>query len=187
LTSPPSASPSAPCRAAPRYIPSFFHGCVSCFPFLTPPPPPPPLFSLSQARLETDERKEFTYCAYRPDAATALGGVALALLLVGQAVAAFASRCFCCGAALRPGGARSCALVLFLSSWYYYYLPADPNLLPHLLSPARARHLDLDFPREADTVGPGADSFCLVVLSWFVYKQRRANLAISYPYRATKK
>ena len=107
-----------------------------------------------QARLETDERKEFTYCAYRPDAATALGGVALALLLVGQAVAAFASRCFCCGAALRPGGARACALVLFLSSWYYYYFPADPNLL----SPARARHLD--FPREADTEGPRADSFC---------------------------
>ncbi|RLN41119.1 uncharacterized protein C2845_PM01G38360 [Panicum miliaceum] len=36
-----------------------------------------------------------------------------------SAVAAFASRCFCCGAALRPGDSRACALVLFLSSWYY--------------------------------------------------------------------
>nr|TKV93119.1 hypothetical protein SEVIR_9G205000v2 [Setaria viridis] len=90
--------------------------------------------SRPSARLETDERKEWTYCVYRPDAATALGGVALALLLVGQAVAVFASRCFCCGAALRPGGARACALVLFLSSWYYHFFPADPNLLPHLLS-----------------------------------------------------
>lgn len=76
-----------------------------------------------------DERQEWTYCVYRADASTALGGVALALLLVGQVVAAVASRCFCCGSALRPGGGRACALVLFLSSWYCYFFPADPNLL----------------------------------------------------------
>ncbi|KAJ1294987.1 hypothetical protein BS78_01G188600 [Paspalum vaginatum] len=93
--------------------------------------------SRPSARLETDARQEWTYCVYRPDAATALGGSALALLLVGQAVAAVASRCFCCGAALRPGGARACALVLYLSSWYKF-CPADPKFpisfpSPHLL------------------------------------------------------
>ncbi|CAL4934151.1 unnamed protein product [Urochloa decumbens] len=91
--------------------------------------------SRPSARLETDERKEWTYCAYRPDAATALGGVALALLLVGQAVAAFASRCFCCGAALRPGGARACALVLFLSSWVTFII-AEACLLAGLVQSA---------------------------------------------------
>jgi len=101
------------------FLPAF-----SFSPFLTRVPAPPPLFSLFavpalQARLETDARQEWTYCVYRTDAATALGGAALALLFVGQAVAAAASRCFCCGSALRPGGARACALVLFLSSWYH--------------------------------------------------------------------
>ncbi|ONM05439.1 hypothetical protein ZEAMMB73_Zm00001d032582 [Zea mays] len=75
--------------------------------------------SRPSARLETDERQEWTYCVYRTDAATALGGAALALVFVGQAVAAAASRCFCCGSVLRPGGARACALVLFISSWYH--------------------------------------------------------------------
>jgi hypothetical protein len=56
---------------------------------------------------------------YRIDAATALGGTALALLLMGQAVDAISSRCFCCGSALWPGGALACMLVLFLSSWYH--------------------------------------------------------------------
>jgi len=101
------------------FLPAF-----SFSPFLTRVPAPPPLFSLFavpalQARLETDARQEWTYCVYRTDAATALGGTTLALLLVGQAVAPISSRCFCCGSALRPGGAQACALVLFLSSWYH--------------------------------------------------------------------
>jgi hypothetical protein len=58
-----------------------------------------------------------------------MGGAALALLLVGQVVAAVASRCFCCGAALRPGGARGCALMLFLSSWLVL------SIHPQFLSP----------------------------------------------------
>ncbi|WVZ59469.1 hypothetical protein U9M48_009603 [Paspalum notatum var. saurae] len=75
--------------------------------------------SRPSASVETDARQEWTYCVYHPDAATTLGGSALALLLVGQAVAAVASRCFCGGPALRPGGARACALVLYLSSCLY--------------------------------------------------------------------
>jgi hypothetical protein len=84
---------------------------------------------LPQASLETDARNEWTYCRYHPDASTGMGGAALALLLAGQVVAAAASRCFCCGAALRPGGARGCALMLFLSSWLVpstQSIPASP-------------------------------------------------------------
>ena len=72
-----------------------------------------------QARLETDERQEWTCRVYRSDAAMALGSTTLALLLMGQVVATIFSRCFCCGAMLRPGGAQACALILFLSSWYH--------------------------------------------------------------------
>ncbi|KAF8672415.1 hypothetical protein HU200_049626 [Digitaria exilis] len=131
----------------------------SCFPSLTPPPPLP-LFSLLKASLETDAAQDWRYCVYRPGAATALGAVALVLLLVGQAVAAFASRCFCCGAALRPGGARACALVLFLSSWYYQSTTSPPPI-PISLSrspPAPACHID--FPK-ADARGPHAASLVL--------------------------
>lgn len=90
--------------------------------------------SRPSASLETDARKEWTYCVYRPDAATWLGGAALVLLLVGQAVTAAASRCFCCGAALRPSGTRGCALMLFLSSWF---VPkSDPHISPSPAEPA---------------------------------------------------
>ncbi|XP_066374010.1 uncharacterized protein [Miscanthus floridulus] len=91
--------------------------------------------SRPSARLETDAQQEWTYCVYRTDAATALGGAALALLFVGQAVAAAASRCFCCGSALRPGGSRACALVLFLSSWVTFVI-AEACLLAGLLQSA---------------------------------------------------
>ncbi|RCV42316.1 hypothetical protein SETIT_9G206400v2 [Setaria italica] len=109
------------------------------------------------ARLETDERKEWTYCVYRPDAATALGGVALALLLVGQAVAVFASRCFCCGAALRPGGARACALILFLSSWVTFIV-AEACLLAGLVQSAYHtgyRRVFFENPPDCATVRKG--------------------------------
>lgn len=102
--------------------------------------------------METDARQEWTYCVYRPDAATGLGAAALALLLVGQAVAAVSSRCFCCGAALRPGGARACALILFLSSWYQLRSPLP---LPHPLhDSALAAAAALTSPREADARAP---------------------------------
>nr|CAB3494303.1 unnamed protein product [Digitaria exilis] len=123
------------------------------------------VLSRPSASLETDAAQDWRYCVYRPGAATALGAVALVLLLVGQAVAAFASRCFCCGAALRPGGARACALVLFLSSWYYQSTTSSPPI-PISLSrspPAPACHID--FPK-ADARGPHAAS---LVLSWVTF------------------
>ncbi|XP_062201353.1 uncharacterized protein LOC133903891 isoform X1 [Phragmites australis] len=109
------------------------------------------------ARLETDVRREWTYCAYRPDAATGLGGAALALLFVGQAVAAVASRCFCCGAALRPGGARACALILFLSSWLTFII-AEACLLAGLVQSAyhtRYRTVFFENPPDCETVRRG--------------------------------
>nr|BAK02743.1 predicted protein [Hordeum vulgare subsp. vulgare] len=117
--------------------------------------------SRPSASLETDARKEWTYCVYRPDAATGMAGAALALLLVGQAVAAAASRCFCCGAALRPGGARGCALMLFLSSWFVpKSIPSPTSLLSFL--PCSKPLLDLHVRL---TYGPhesGPSSFIFV-------------------------
>ncbi|GJM91102.1 hypothetical protein PR202_ga07445 [Eleusine coracana subsp. coracana] len=113
--------------------------------------------SRPSARLETDAQKDWTYCAYRPDGATAMGGAALALLLVGQAVAAVASRCFCCGAALRPGGARACALVLFISSWLTFVI-AEACLLAGLVQTAYHtgyRTVYFENPPDCETVRKG--------------------------------
>ncbi|XP_062206000.1 uncharacterized protein LOC133907909 [Phragmites australis] len=131
------------------------------------------------ARLETDARQEWTYCAYRPDAATGLGGAALALLLVGQAVAAVASRCFCCGAALRPGGARACALILFLSSWLTFII-AEACLLAGLVQSAYHtgyRAVFFENPPDCETVrrgtfGAGAAFAlitCVLTSSYYYY------------------
>uniref|UniRef100_A0A0D9XL27 Fiber protein Fb34 n=1 Tax=Leersia perrieri TaxID=77586 RepID=A0A0D9XL27_9ORYZ len=109
------------------------------------------------ARVETDARQEWTYCVYRPDAATGLGAAALALLLAGQAVAAVSSRCFCCGAALRPGGARACALILFVSSWLTFVI-AESCLLAGLVQSAyhtRYRAVFFENPPDCESVRRG--------------------------------
>ncbi|KAG2307409.1 hypothetical protein Bca52824_027157 [Brassica carinata] len=33
-----------------------------------------------------------------------------------------ASRCFCCGKALNPGGSRACAIMLFLICWVFFLI-----------------------------------------------------------------
>ncbi|TVU32192.1 hypothetical protein EJB05_23914, partial [Eragrostis curvula] len=111
----------------------------------------------AQATVETDAAQEWTYCKYRPDAATGMGGAAFALLLVGQAVAAVASRCFCCGAALRPGGPRACALILFLSSWLTFII-AEACLLAGLVQSAYHtgyRTVIFENPPDCETVRRG--------------------------------
>lgn len=113
--------------------------------------------SRPSANLKTDAGQEWNYCVYRPDAATALGAAALALLLVGQAVAAVASRCFCCGPALRPGGARACALVLYLSSWVAFII-GEACLLAGLVQSAYhtgLRTVIFENPPDCETVRRG--------------------------------
>ncbi|CAD6213065.1 unnamed protein product [Miscanthus lutarioriparius] len=146
--------------------------------------------SRPSARLETDARQEWTYCVYRTDAATALGGTALALLLVGQAVAAIASRCFCCGSALRPGGARACALVLFLSSWVTFVI-AEACLLAGLLQSAYHtgyRTVFFQNPPDCETVrrgtfGAGAAFalFTCVLTSAYYYYFSKARIHYHRP------
>ena len=64
-----------------------------------------------------EQRKEYDYCVYDSDIATGYGVGALLLLAAAQVVLMVASRCFCCGRGLKPGGSRACALILFLFTW----------------------------------------------------------------------
>ncbi|XP_057797435.1 uncharacterized protein LOC131013386 isoform X1 [Salvia miltiorrhiza] len=58
------------------------------------------------------------YCAYDSDIATGLGVGSFLFLMVSQLMIMGASKCLCCGRALRPGCSRVWAIVLFIFCWY---------------------------------------------------------------------
>lgn len=74
-------------------------------------------YGVLQAKVVTDEEKNYDYCVYDSDISTGFGVGALLFLLASQIIVLAASRCFCCGRSLRPGGPRACALILFLLAW----------------------------------------------------------------------
>ncbi|KAL6639395.1 hypothetical protein ACP70R_023125 [Stipagrostis hirtigluma subsp. patula] len=76
----------------------------------------------SKATVTTDSEKNYDYCSYDSDIATGYGVGALLLLAAAQVVLMTASRCFCCGRGLKPGGSRACALILFLFTWLTFLI-----------------------------------------------------------------
>ncbi|ESR62533.1 hypothetical protein CICLE_v10016887mg [Citrus x clementina] len=64
----------------------------------------------------------FTYCSYDKDIATGLGAGSFLFLLISQIVIMAASRCLCCGRAMRPSGARVWAIVLFITCWVFFLI-----------------------------------------------------------------
>ncbi|XVF87525.1 hypothetical protein PTKIN_Ptkin18bG0127100 [Pterospermum kingtungense] len=63
-----------------------------------------------------------TYCVYDEDIATGLGVGSFLFLLLSQIVIMAASRCLCCGKAMRPSGSRACAIVLFITCWVFFFI-----------------------------------------------------------------
>ncbi|RWW24851.1 hypothetical protein BHE74_00010029 [Ensete ventricosum] len=74
----------------------------------------------STGKVVADSEDTYNYCVYDSDIATGYGVGALLFLLLSQAILMVASKCFCFGRSLGPGGPRACALLLFLLSWYTY-------------------------------------------------------------------
>ncbi|XP_056844663.1 uncharacterized protein LOC108810865 [Raphanus sativus] len=64
-----------------------------------------------------NESRDSSYCVYEKDIATGLGIGSFLLLLASQLFIMVASRCLCCGRALTPSGSRSCAILLFITTW----------------------------------------------------------------------
>ncbi|XP_030467839.2 uncharacterized protein LOC115686625 [Syzygium oleosum] len=62
------------------------------------------------------------YCRYDSDIATGLGIGSLLFLLASQLLIVAVSRCLCCGKALRPSGARTWAIVLFITGWVFFII-----------------------------------------------------------------
>jgi hypothetical protein len=73
-----------------------------------------------QAHLETDGTRN--YCSYDSDIATGLGVGSFLFLMISQILITVASRCLCCGKALRPSGSRSWAIFLFITCWVTFFI-----------------------------------------------------------------
>ncbi|KMT13037.1 hypothetical protein BVRB_4g087510 [Beta vulgaris subsp. vulgaris] len=76
----------------------------------------------STAQIVSDPDANYKYCQYDSDIATGYGLGAFFCLLASQAVVMVASRCFCCGQALSPGGSRACAIILFIICWLTFFI-----------------------------------------------------------------
>ncbi|GKV00894.1 hypothetical protein SLEP1_g13506 [Rubroshorea leprosula] len=63
-----------------------------------------------------------SYCVYDKDIASSFGVGSLLLLLLSQLLIMAASRCLCCGRAMRPSGSRAWAIVLFITSWVFFFI-----------------------------------------------------------------
>lgn len=68
-----------------------------------------------------------SYCVYDKDIATGLGVGSFLFLLLSQILIMVASRCLCCGKAMRPSGSRAWAIVLFITCWYVFNLNNNVN------------------------------------------------------------
>ncbi|XP_023542784.1 uncharacterized protein LOC111802591 [Cucurbita pepo subsp. pepo] len=62
------------------------------------------------------------FCAYDSDIATGLGVGSLLVLFATQVIVMVASRCLCCGKALRPSGSRAWAITLFITCWVCFLI-----------------------------------------------------------------
>ncbi|KAA3478900.1 DnaJ subfamily C member 22 [Gossypium australe] len=63
-----------------------------------------------------------SYCVYDKDIATGLGVGSFLFLLLGQILIMVASRCLCCGKAMKPSGSRAWAVVLFITCWVFFLI-----------------------------------------------------------------
>uniref|UniRef100_A0A5B7BRM7 Fiber protein Fb34 n=1 Tax=Davidia involucrata TaxID=16924 RepID=A0A5B7BRM7_DAVIN len=76
----------------------------------------------STATIKQDADANYNYCVYDSDIATGFGIGAFLFLMVSQVLIMVASRCFCCGKALSPGGSRACAVLLFITCWVFFFI-----------------------------------------------------------------
>ncbi|KAB2007388.1 hypothetical protein ERO13_D10G024300v2 [Gossypium hirsutum] len=63
-----------------------------------------------------------SYCVYDKDIATGLAVGSFLFLLLGQILIMVASRCLCCGKAMKPSGSRAWAVVLFITCWVFFLI-----------------------------------------------------------------
>ncbi|KAL9383288.1 hypothetical protein Peur_023611 [Populus x canadensis] len=76
----------------------------------------------STATVQPDTEKDYSYCIYDSDIATGFGVGAFLFLMASQVLIMFASKCFCCGKPLSPGGSRAWAVILYITCWVFFFI-----------------------------------------------------------------
>ncbi|KAG8386293.1 hypothetical protein BUALT_Bualt03G0134000 [Buddleja alternifolia] len=76
----------------------------------------------STATSKQDTENKYNYCVYDSDIATGYGVGAFLFLMSNQLLIMVASKCFCFGNPLKPGGSRACAVLLFIISWVTFLI-----------------------------------------------------------------
>ncbi|KAI5333276.1 hypothetical protein PRUPE_4G185900 [Prunus persica] len=131
----------------------------------------------SSARIVQDNEVNYNYCVYDSDIATGYGVGAFLFLLVGQVIIMAASRCFCCGKPLSPGGSRAWAVILFITCWIFFFI-AEVCLLAGSVRNAYHTHYRTIFsenPPDCQTLRKGvfgagaAFIFLTTIVSEFYY------------------
>ncbi|KAI5411984.1 uncharacterized protein LOC127086382 [Lathyrus oleraceus] len=131
----------------------------------------------STAKIVPDRDENYNYCVYNSDISTGYGVGAFLFLLVSQIVIMVASRCFCCGKPLKPGGSRACAVILFIICWVLFLI-AEMCLLAGSVENAyhtKYRTIIYNDPPSCETVRKGvfaagaAFIFFTSIISKFYY------------------
>ncbi|KAL2944154.1 maturase K [Bienertia sinuspersici] len=131
----------------------------------------------STAQIISDPDANYKYCQYDSDISTSYGIGAFFCLLASQVLIMAASKCFCCGPALSPGGSRACAIILFIICWLTFFV-AEICLLAGSARNAyhtKYRSFYEDNPPSCETVRKGvfaagaAFSFFTAIISNFYY------------------
>ncbi|XP_030443520.1 uncharacterized protein LOC115665834 [Syzygium oleosum] len=76
----------------------------------------------STAKIVQDSEVQYNYCVYDSDISTGFGVGAFLFLMLSQVIIMAASRCFCCGKPLSPGGSRAWAVILFITCWVFFFI-----------------------------------------------------------------
>ncbi|KAH7545960.1 hypothetical protein FEM48_Zijuj01G0149600 [Ziziphus jujuba var. spinosa] len=98
----------------------------------------------------------YNYCVYDKDIATGLGVGSFVFLFASQALIMVASRCLCCGKALRPSGSRSCAIALFITCWVCFVIAESCLLGASVTNAYHTRYtVELEKPISCEKVRKG--------------------------------
>ncbi|XP_047966130.1 uncharacterized protein LOC125210629 isoform X2 [Salvia hispanica] len=127
--------------------------------------------------MRSDSEDEYKYCVYSSDVATGYGVGALLLLMASQVIIMAASRCFCCGNPLKPGGSRACALLLFIFCWITFLIAEACLLAGSVRNAKHTKYRRFFFNNEpsCETVRKGvfaagaAFTFFTAIVSEFYY------------------
>ncbi|KAF8026152.1 hypothetical protein BT93_F2840 [Corymbia citriodora subsp. variegata] len=131
----------------------------------------------STARIVQDSEVQYNYCVYDSDISTGYGVGAFLFLMVSQVIIMAASRCFCCGKPLSPGGSRASAVILFITCWVFFFI-AEVCLLAGSVTNAyhtKYRTIFSENPPSCETVRKGvfgagaAFVFFTAIVSEFFY------------------